>query len=238
MSTHQPRVQAGTPDGGRFAPDVHAEADVDLTGPASRSPEFTRELGAAVLGLTKARERAQHAGPFRSVSVTDFHEAAHVRAQHVAFLADPDLVTGEPASHRPAGYRADDPWHEQPSDGVPAPVEVRESIETAATDVLEGRTLPTAPSLLTRSAGIDHFLAIATEHDKTSGDLYAHSPVREAALLSAASLAAGEHQASQLTEHMYYRIVAATEGEPVDPIAARNAIDEFRIAYGMSRFHF
>jgi len=116
---------------------------------------------------------------------------------------------------------------------------VREAIETTATDVLEGRGLPTAPTFLTRSAGINHFLAIATEHDRASGDLYSPSPVREAALLSAASLASAERgDLSELTEHMYYRIVAATEGEPAEAAAAWTAIDEFRVAYGMSRFHF
>lgn len=210
MSDHQqPRVQSGTPDGGRFATGSRPEPDVALsTGPPSH--EFISEVGGALMHLEHDKDMAWAAGRALTPAANDKREAARIRTEHVAFLSDPDLVLAEPGTHR---------------DLV---------IAQTADDVVTGKTLlalrPHTDA--TRRAGVDHFLALATQHDTSRPRLARRSVVRKAALSSAAALAAAEHP--EQTDRLYKAIVAATDGAPVSAEAAWTVIDSMRSDNGMS----
>lgn len=204
-----PREQTG-----RFATKAVTDAPGGLDALAAPAPSLAaNEMAEAGAYLENARARSRHALSGKDNMVA--WAALHLRGQHVAILAAPELMDA------PAGPGRD------------------AALDHAATRhlVLSGASQAASPALTApqRVAAVGHFfesiagLERAIEAIEPGGQV--PGPVREAALLSAAGLAVGD--APQHTVHMYHRIVAATENEAFDAQAAWAAIDQMRDAQGL-----
>lgn len=141
MSTQpQPRIDAGVPDGGRFAPTGRRDAGTDVLGSENSETPDVAALAAALANLPLwSRKSAGHWGIRRRVSVEDLQQ--EVMVQFLQTLANKRRADGGSLSGRNAAEILNPAYVHATARRVAANMaaEGRSSIEQAALRLFRGR---------------------------------------------------------------------------------------------------